>query len=242
MQRMVVCSDVHGFYDELINALDEVNFNPEKDLFISLGDNIDRGPKPQAVIDFMLSLPNKVFIKGNHSTLFEELCERSYPLSYDWHNGTADSILSLAPDAKKWDGACLVAMEKMNPLLKQMVDYFETEHYIFCHGYLPAYKKPKKGFYELDPDWRYAHASDWEGARWLNGMKMAMDGCDPGKCVVVGHYHTSWGHALQDKTFDEWGEEADFSPFYYKDKLIAIDACTAYSGKVNVLVLEDEFI
>jgi hypothetical protein len=40
----------------------------------------------------------------------------------------------------------------------------------------------------------------------------------------------------------EFGEGADFSPYYYDDKLIAIDACTAYSGKVNVLVLEDDFL
>lgn len=40
----------------------------------------------------------------------------------------------------------------------------------------------------------------------------------------------------------EWGEGADFSPFYYEDKLIRIDACTAYTGKVNVLVLEDDEI
>ena len=29
---------------------------------------------------------------------------------------------------------------------------------------------------------------------------------------------------------------------YYNDGIIAIDACTAYTHKVNVVVLEDEFI
>ena len=39
----------------------------------------------------------------------------------------------------------------------------------------------------------------------------------------------------------EWGEGADFSP-YYGDRYIGIDACCAYSGKINVLVLEDNFL
>lgn len=36
----------------------------------------------------------------------------------------------------------------------------------------------------------------------------------------------------------EFGEDADFSP-YYGPGIIAIDACTAFSGKVNCLVMED---
>lgn len=230
MQRLVICSDVHGFYDELMEALDKVNFNSESDLFISLGDNIDRGPKPKEVINFMLSLPNKVLIKGNHCDLFETFCTRGYPLSHDWSNGTADSILSLAPKAKNWKVACAVAYEKVKPMLDIMVDYYETKHYIFTHGYL------SKG-----DDWRYANSRKWEQARWFNGIEKAMFDYTFDKCVVVGHYHTSWGHAKLGEC-SEFGEDADFSPFYYKDKLIAIDGCTVYTHKVNVLVLEDELL
>lgn len=49
--------------------------------------------------------------------------------------------------------------------------------------------------------------------------------------IVSGHWHCSWGHA----TFDS---NAVFTPYYSKG-IIAIDACTAYSGFVNCLVLED---
>ena len=37
----------------------------------------------------------------------------------------------------------------------------------------------------------------------------------------------------------EFDADADFSP-YYAPGIIALDACTAISGKVNVVVLEDE--
>lgn len=36
----------------------------------------------------------------------------------------------------------------------------------------------------------------------------------------------------------EFGPDADFSP-YYSPGFIALDACTARSGKVNIVVLED---
>lgn len=235
-------SDVHSFFTPMKKALDEAGFEPWnlEHLLVVCGDIMDRGDESQKMLDYLMLVPNKVLIKGNHESLLQDMCSRKYPYTYDFSNGTHKTVCDLAPNAKEFVTACSVTIEKMSPLLNQMVDYFETKHYIFCHGYLPTHKNPKKGFYELDPDWRYAHASDWEDARWLNGMKMAMDGCDPGKCVVVGHFHTSWGHAIQDRTFDEWGEEADFSPFYYENKLIAIDACTAHTGKVNILKIENE--
>ena len=37
----------------------------------------------------------------------------------------------------------------------------------------------------------------------------------------------------------EFGPDADFSP-YYSPGVIALDACTAHSGKINVVVKEDE--
>ena len=36
----------------------------------------------------------------------------------------------------------------------------------------------------------------------------------------------------------EYGEDADFSPYYEKG-IIAIDASTANSGKVNCIVIKD---
>ena len=57
MQRIVAVSDIHGFYDEMITALNEVNFNPETDLFVSCGDAMDRGSKPRQVIEFLNKLP-----------------------------------------------------------------------------------------------------------------------------------------------------------------------------------------
>ena len=61
---------------------------------------------------------------------------------------------------------------------------------------------------------------------------------DENKTIVCGHWHTSYGHSKYEHKGTEFGEDADFSP-YYGPGIIAIDACTAFSGKVNCLVIED---
>jgi hypothetical protein len=60
---------------------------------------------------------------------------------------------------------------------------------------------------------------------------------EPGKTIVCGHFHCSWGHAKEGRGA-EWGEGAVFDP-YRSEGIIALDACTSYSGKVNCIVIED---
>ena len=100
--------------------------------------------------------------------------------------------------------------------------------------------------FEFHPDWRNAHYSEWEQARWLNGIDMARKGLvEPGKTIVCGHWHCSYGHMLQSLPTGNWlsefEENAIWEP-YYSNGVIAIDRCTAHTGQVNVLVLEDEFL
>lgn len=56
--------------------------------------------------------------------------------------------------------------------------------------------------------------------------------------VVCGHWHASYGHSKYEGKCSEFGADADFSP-YYGPRIIAIDACTSHSKKVNVIVIED---
>ena len=60
MKKYFVVADVHGFYDEMIKALNENNFdinNPDH-IFISLGDLLDRGRQPRECLDFVNNLPD----------------------------------------------------------------------------------------------------------------------------------------------------------------------------------------
>ena len=56
--------------------------------------------------------------------------------------------------------------------------------------------------------------------------------------LQFGHWHCSAGWA-ESEGRSEFGKDAKFDPFY-GDGFIAIDAATAHTGKVNVVVIEDE--
>ena len=91
-------------------------------------------------------------------------------------------------------------------------------------------------------NWRTATKAQWKKARWDNGMSLADVGLIlPDKTIVCGHHHCSYGHSVLSKKCSEFGQDAIFDPYYSKG-IIAFDACTAYSGKMNCLVLEDEEI
>jgi len=63
-----VIADIHGNYEGFKNILKEVNYDMEMgtDSLIILGDIVDGGRKTRQCINFALSLPNMIFIVGNH--------------------------------------------------------------------------------------------------------------------------------------------------------------------------------
>ncbi len=70
--RTFVIGDIHGCVDELNYLLDAIAPTTD-DTVCFLGDYIDRGPSPKAVIDRLLRLqtegPTCVFLKGNHEDM-----------------------------------------------------------------------------------------------------------------------------------------------------------------------------
>jgi serine/threonine protein phosphatase 1 len=251
MAKFYVISDVHGYYDEMIKALDEAGFDPnnESHWLIVCGDIFDRGPSPYEVMKYLKSLPRKVLIRGNHMDLLEECCCRGEWYSHDISNGTYATICKLGGAAEGYDFSecCERTMTKTYALRKSMVNYFETENYIFVHAWvqlncddnLPPYYTRNRKYSKME-NWREATEMQWEDARWGNPFELAENRLLPDKTLVFGHWHCSTGWAkLEGRS--EFGKDAKFDPFY-GDGFIALDGCTAHSKIVNVVVLEDEFI
>ena len=238
MAKLFVISDVHGFFTKMKKALDDAGFdqqNPQHWL-ISCGDAMDRGPQPREVIEFFNNLPNKVLICGNHEILTEDAIRRKCFLAHDFHNGTANT----AYDFCKKENADLMSQAQILGELRDdpeyqkykslLVNYFETENYIFCHSWVPGGK-----------DWRYATQSKWNKAMWGNPFDIAVVvGNKTGKTIVHGHYHNSYGWADKE-LLSEWGDDAKFDIIEHNN-CIGLDACTAYTHKVNILVVEDNFL
>lgn len=227
MVKFFVISDIHGFYDEMLEALDEAGFdaNNGDHWLISCGDHFDRGDYPGKVMTYLENLPQKVLIRGNHENLLLDLCKRTYPLGRDIHNGTWRTVMRMGLSPYIPDPVEYVSM-RVTPFIKQMQNYFETKNYIFVHGWIPRNK-----------NWRQSSQRAWDEAMWVNPYEQNFF---PDKTVVFGHWHCSAGWAMSEGR-SEFGEDARFDP-YFGEGYISIDACTAISGKCNVLVLEDEFL
>ena len=129
----------------------------------------------------------------------------------------------------------LVTKDRGRPL-QHHIHNGETKKYIFTHAWIPC--QSWYGGMAYDPDWRDADSSAWRDARWTNPMDAVRTARPEEKTVVCGHFHCSYGHAKYEKKGTEFGPDADFSP-YKAPGIIAIDACTAFSGRMNCIVLRD---
>lgn len=253
MPKFFVCSDIHSAYTPWMQALNKAGFdkNNQDHKIILCGDLFDRMDETIECYNFvkdMLGRNQFVYIHGNHESLLLDCLRRGFPYDVDWHNGTAKTIIDFAPNANTFKDACVVAYGKVMQILNKTVDWFETEHYVFCHSWVPVncddtlpnyYRRNRK--FSKNDDWRSAHGIDWDRSMWMNPLEMAMNGFGIEKTIVSGHWHCSAGWAAE-KGLSEFGDDACFDPYYYKDKLIMLDACVAHSGKINVLAIEDNYL
>lgn len=266
--RYYVTSDTHSFYSELKQALDDNGFFADSDpkKLIICGDALDRGLESVEMQNFMMDLYQRnelIFVRGNHEDLMMEMLKNfdqyadaiAWGYSHHVSNGTWSSALQLSgmTEVEALRNRNAFVSKVLNSdfcktLIPASVDYYETNNYIFVHGSIacdtnsdmPAHYRRGRT-YKYNPNWREAHASEWSDARWFNGMELAMlyDVYEPNREIVCGHWHCSYGHSkFGRRGLSEFGKDADFSPFYGRG-IIAIDACTAHSKKVNVLVIED---
>ena len=243
--KFFVTSDIHSFYTPLKKALDEAEFdtNNEDHWLIVCGDCFDRGEDSEKVLNFLMSLERKILVKGNHDNLLEKCCMRGFPYSNDASNGTVKTIKDLggAVYRRSFAECCCITWDGLARYRELLVNYFETQNYIFVHSWIPIISQ-NGGYYKYDENWRDASDSNWEEAMWENPFEIAAQGLNQtGKTIIFGHWHCSTGHKILGHCKSEFDEDAIWEPCY-AEGIIGIDRCTAHTGECNVVVLEDEFI
>lgn len=239
--KYFIVSDVHGHYTELKNELDKKGFDEELDTLVVCGDLLDRGNENVKCLQYVNSLPNKILIKGNHEYNLEK-CLFSHRFDYaDKHNGTVDTILEIAKyvsgrkHLNAYDTEIFMYANQyleLTQYMNSLVDYFEFKDkngntIVCCHGWLPENYKDKD-------------CKDFEEYSWINGMAYWKNGHSfKDKTIICGHWHCSFGNSKYHGKGSEFGEDACFEPF--RDLgIIALDACTTLTKKVNVIVIEGE--
>lgn len=260
MKKYFAVSDVHSFATELYKALSNKGFerdNPEH-ILIVCGDAFDRGQETLELFDFLRELSEKdrlVYVRGNHEDLleccFEDMC-KNRPIGYHHRsNGTTLTIADVS-GYTEWDIAYRtynwkVVRESVEELLTfindNCVDYFELGKTVFVHGWVPTgVTSDEDKTLSVPPDWR---TGNWREARWENGMEMWYFNLIPEEYTVVcGHWHCSYGWSHIDHKYKEFpcpthpDFQLSFMP-YIRNGIIAIDACTMHSGKVNCVVFNE---
>lgn len=245
MPKLFSCSDIHSGLTPWMKALNDAGFdesNPNH-IIIVCGDLLDRLGESLQVYEFAKDMMDKgkmIYVMGNHEILMAQCLKRKFPLGYDWHNGTAKSIIDLAPEAATFEEACDVVYDKMKPLWDKAVNYVESRDYIFVHSWIPAFTY-NGGHHMYNKGWRNASQEEWDEATWVNPFEMAARGLNQtDKTIVFGHWATEhkWAEIENRK---EFGNNAKYEP-YYGDGFIGLDCTTALSNRVRVVVLEDDFV
>lgn len=238
-----VTSDIHSYVDQFFVALINAgfdNYNPNH-ILVVCGDAFDRGLGSARLFRYLKELHSKgmlIYIRGNHEDLLFECVKQlketgGAASTHHYSNGTISTITQLMEEN--------LLEEVLEFIDKNTVDYFEIEDYIFVHGWIPCLST-NKDYYNNDVilnrnlDWRNAPKEDWEYARWVNGMKAWKDGVrEDGKTIVCGHWHTGWGHYI---IHHQGSSQYDDFDIFEDLGIIALDACTGYSNKINILKIE----
>lgn len=250
--KLFVMSDIHSYHFSMMQALYKNGFDhddPNHHLVIC-GDLFDRGPDAVKTFEFVKEMAEAgrlTYIRGNHEDLLFDCVEEIAKGAVSQHhisNGTFDTVLQFTGGNYydlRYGFADRGWYDNIRPLLdfiaENAFDHAIAGDYVFVHGWVPCTSGG------LDENWNSPDAN-WDGSRWINGMEAWAKGYRPeGKTVVCGHWHCSWGWShlrLERKEFpkkhqEDWRES--FEPFI-DDGIIALDACTAYTGFCNCVVLE----
>jgi len=242
-KKIFAVSDIHGHAQVLKDALAKAGFDPKNSdhLLVVCGDCFDRGTENRGVLEYLTSVANKIIIRGNHEDMLESAMENRMITYNDVRNGTDITLEDFfgAGCIDRSGRLNLFGREVMLKVLKRfldgMVDYYETENYIFVHGWLPI--EAVNDGYTVYPLWKISARSDWYSARF-NGWNVAYKAgiLHEKKTIVCGHRFARYGYVF------DTGRSSNCDDIFRGDRVIAIDGATVISKQINVLVIEDEEI
>ncbi len=125
MGRIFAVGDIHGTFDKLVLLLDRLVIDWERDCLLFIGDYVDRGPQPYAVVERLVALrrehPGTIFLRGNHEEMLLNYLAGRDRFLYLANGGqrTLDDYRRHGPDGR-WP-----------PIPAEHMEFFEST--VFCH-------------------------------------------------------------------------------------------------------------
>lgn len=172
-KRVFVVGDIHGCLNMLKRLMDGIDWRPEEDGLIFIGDYIDRGEDSKGVIDYILDIsrlsPFVECLMGNHESILLDFLEGRDFTTF-LLNGGATTLNSYRLYHPTGTGSLIP--ESHLSFLKSLRSWIELDDYYVVHaGFRPGV--------ELG-------AQSREDLLWIRDSFIFSD-YDFGKKVIFGH-------------------------------------------------------
>ena len=241
--KYFICSDIHSYYDEFINALNESGYDKynSNHKLIILGDYFDRGTKACSMRNFILDNNNVIYVRGNHDNRLLRIRDTKVFSNNDIYNGTAETVRILSglifdninEDEKRIISKFIKDNKNILNKIENMPYYKVIGDTLFIHGWWP-----KSGLKGSEKEWYRAAQC---------GSKKIVDEMIEGipinplpnniNNIVIGHYKATdfIGEIPKNN-----GVNLDLTrKIKVQGKTIyAIDGCTNKTGRVPILIME----
>ena len=203
--------DIHGCYEQLMEALAKIKFNANTDRLISVGDLVDRGPDSVKCLN-LLKEPWFHAVSGNHEVMMVRTFR--YPRSSDNYMRNGGKWFFHLPYEEQ-EQLVLLADTKMSLAI-------EVETDIGIIGVIHANAPDDwQNYHRLnnDEDFFYDNLVEdtlWGRARIYGGQDGRVNGID---CVVVGH--------------------TPVEDVVVLDNIVYIDTDAVYGGSLTILSVNE---
>ena len=136
MARYIAITDIHGELDKLERLLSRIQLRPD-DIFVFLGDYIDRGPNSKGVVDKVIEISEQyetITLIGSHEYALLHANSDDYYHYLFWNYGGPATV-------KSYGGSFDNILKIHGDFFRNLKFYHLTDDYLFVHaGINPRYK------------------------------------------------------------------------------------------------------
>jgi serine/threonine protein phosphatase 1 len=150
-QKIFIIGDVHGCLPMLQKMMNKIDWRPEKDRLIFLGDFVDRGEDSCGVIDFVLDIsrrsPMVECLLGNHEHVLLDFLSGRNPATFFLNGGTA--TLNSYRFGQERFGDLRIPGEHIE-FMKSFQKWIELDDYYIVHaGFRPGVELEEQNLEDL---------------------------------------------------------------------------------------------
>jgi len=244
-QRIFCIGDIHGHYVQLMDLMDKLyndkKLDLNKDILVTLGDNIDGGPDSKKVLDWSIDLKEKfpenfISIFGNHESLLLDALNPKHPIYGDyylwWNQGGQATLKSfqdqflMPPEATNYNRSLLQPKDLITSdyldFIRHSPLFYETDDYFFVHGGLypeRSIEEHKEAIGLFHPD-------------LMRGGDMAYD-------MIWLRGHIGNLYEWEKKLIFGHTVSNDFNPRVYNN-MIGLDTMAHNHGRLTAVILPNE--